>query len=68
MNDWPKPIRRKVVKAEAPYRGLGLWVRYVELSCGHRQTISASTYDRVPKTTICHLCTRKNEDQILPRS
>jgi len=68
MNAGLKPIRRRVVKTEAPDLYMGIWTRYAELSCGHRQTISATTYNRVPKTTICNRCTRQSEDQILPRS
>lgn len=54
-----KPVRRKIVRAYEPTRGQGVWTRWVNLSCGHNQFISASTYSRVPKTTVCHKCSRK---------
>jgi hypothetical protein len=53
-----KPIRRSVIKSDAPTAlQNGAWVRVLTLSCGHTQQASASSFDRVPKTTICHRCT-----------
>ena len=43
--------------------GLGRWTRFIKLKCGHKQFISASTYERVPKTTICYVCSRQNDQK-----
>ena len=63
MRNALKPIRRKIIAASTPDTWLGLWTRFVKLACGHKQFISSSTYERVPKTTICYTCSRLNDSR-----
>ncbi len=55
-----KPVRHKITEATAPPNSEnGLWRYWIKLSCGHKQFYGATRYGKLPKTTICHACSKQ---------